>query len=40
MAYISHGFNFPDISYDSEHYTYQDFNKVVTGFHEVTKSPH
>ena len=31
IAYISHGFNFPDIGYDSETYTYEAFNKVVTG---------
>ena len=30
IANISHGFNFPDIGYDSEHYTFQAFNKVVT----------
>ena len=34
-----HGFNFPNIEYDSEPYTYQAFNKVVTGFQEVTTSP-
>ena len=36
---IPHGFNFLDIGYDSEPYSYQDFNKVVTGFQEVTTSP-
>ena len=39
IAYIPHGFNFPDIEYDREPYTYQAFNKVVTGFQEVTISP-
>ena len=39
IADIPHGFNFPDIEYDREPYTYQAFSKVVTGFQEVTTSP-
>ena len=39
IADIPHGFNFPDIEYDSKTYTYQVFSKVVTGFQEVTTSP-
>lgn len=39
IANIPHGFNIPDIEYDSELYTYQDFCKLVTGFQEVTTSP-
>ena len=38
IANIPHGFKFPDIGYDSEPYTYQAFNKVVTRFQEVTTS--
>ena len=40
IAYIPHGFNIPNIKYDSDPYTYQlAFSKVVAGFLEVTKSP-
>ena len=35
---ISHGYNIQNIGYDTEPYTYQDFNKVVLGFIEVTTS--
>ena len=38
IADIPHGFNIPNIYYDSDPYTYQAFNKVV-GFMEVTSSP-
>jgi hypothetical protein len=36
---IPHGYNIQNIGYDTEPYTYQDFNKVVMGFMEVTTSP-
>ena len=36
---ISHGFNIPNIDYDSDPYTYQALSKVVAGFVEVTSSP-
>jgi hypothetical protein len=36
---IPHGYNVQNIGYDTETYTYQDFNKVVMGFTEVTTSP-
>ena len=39
IADIPHGFNIPNIYYDSDLYTYQAFNKVVAGFVEVTSSP-
>lgn len=39
IADILHGFNFLDIGYDSELFTYQAFSKVVTSFHEVTTTP-
>ena len=39
IANIPHGFNFLDIEYDSEPYTYQDFSKLVTGFQEFRTSP-
>ena len=39
IADIPHGFNIPNIYYDSDPYTYQAFNKVVAGFVEVTSSP-
>ena len=39
IANISHGYNIPNIEYDTEPYTYQDFSKVVMGFTEVTTSP-
>ena len=39
IADIPHGFNIPNIYYDSDRYTYQAFNKVVAGFKEVTSSP-
>ena len=39
IADISHGFNLPDIEYDSESYTYEAFSEVVMGFQQVTKSP-
>ena len=32
IANIPQGFDFSDIEYDSEPYTYQDFSKVVMGF--------
>ena len=35
---IHHLFNFPNTRYDSESYTYQTFNKMVTIFQEVTTS--
>ena len=36
---IPHGFNIPNIDYDSDPYTYQALSKVVAGFVEVTSSP-
>jgi hypothetical protein len=39
IADISHGYNIPNIEYDTDPYTYQDFSKVVMGFIEVTTSP-
>jgi hypothetical protein len=39
IADIPHGYNIQNIEYDIEPYTYQDFNKVVMGFLEVTASP-
>ena len=36
IANIPHGFNIPNIYYDSDPYTYQAFNKVMAGFMEVT----
>ena len=36
---IAHGFNIPNIDYDSDPYTYQVVSKVVAGFVEVTSSP-
>ena len=39
IADISHGFNIPNIDYDSDPYTYQALSKVVAGFVEVTSSP-
>ena len=36
---IPHGYNIQNIGYAIEPYTYQDFNKVIMGFIEVTKSP-
>ena len=36
---IPHGFNVPNIGYDSESFIYQAFNEVVTGFQEVTTPP-
>ena len=39
IADIPHAFDFPDIGYDSEPYTYEAFSKVVTKFQEVTTSP-
>ena len=39
IADIPHGFNIPNIDYDSDPYTYQAFIKVVAGFVEVTSSP-
>jgi hypothetical protein len=39
IADISHSYNIQNIEYDTKPYTYQDFNKVVMGFTEVTTSP-
>ena len=39
IADIPHSFNFPEIEYDSEPYTYQAFSKMVRSFQEVTTSP-
>ena len=39
IADIPHGFNIPNIYYDSDSYTYQALKKVVAGFVEVTSSP-
>jgi len=39
IADIPHGFNIPNIDYDSDPYTYQALSKVVVGFVEVTSSP-
>ena len=39
IADIPHGFNIPNIYYDSDPYTYQAFNKVVAGFMNVMSSP-
>lgn len=39
IADISHGFNIPNIEYDSDLCTYQALSKVVVGFLEVTSSP-
>jgi hypothetical protein len=36
---IPHGDNIENIGYDTEIYNYQDFNKVVMGFMEVSTSP-
>ncbi len=36
---IPHGFNIPNIEYDSDPYTYQDLSKVAVGFVQVTTSP-
>ena len=36
IAYIPHGYNIKNITYDCEPYTYQLFNKVVLGFMDVT----
>jgi hypothetical protein len=36
---IPHGYNIPNIEYDTEPYTYQAFSKVVIGFTKVTTSP-
>ena len=36
---IPHGFNIPNIYYDSDPYTYQAFSKVVAAFVEITSSP-
>jgi hypothetical protein len=36
---IPHGYNIENIGYDIDPYSYQDFNKVVMGFTEVTTSP-
>ena len=39
IADIPHGYNIKNITYDCEPYTYQLFNKVVSGFIDVTTSP-
>jgi len=39
IADIPHGFNIPNIDYDSDPYTYQALSKVVAGFLEVTSLP-
>ena len=39
IADIPHGFNIPNIDYDSDPYTYQALSKVVSGFVKVTSSP-
>ena len=39
IADIPHGFNIPNIDYDSDPYTYQAFSKLAAGFVEVTSSP-
>ncbi len=39
IADIPHGFNIPNIDYDSDPYTYQALSKVVARFVEVTSSP-
>ena len=39
ISNIPHGFNYPNLEYDSEPYTYQVCSKVVTGFQEITTSP-
>ena len=39
IADIPHGFNIPNIDYDSDPYTYQALSKVVAGFVEVASSP-
>ena len=39
IADIPHGFNIPNIDYDSDSYTYQALSKVVAGFVELTSSP-
>ena len=39
IADIPHGFNIPNIDYDSDPYTYQALSKVVAGFVEVTSLP-
>jgi len=39
IADIPHGFNIPNIDYDSDPYTYQALSKVVAEFVEVTSSP-
>ena len=39
IADIPHGFNVPNINYDSDPYTYQALSKVVAGFVEVASSP-
>ena len=36
IADIPHGYNIQNIGYETEPYTYQDFNKVVMGFTKVT----
>ena len=36
---VPHGFNIPEVEYDSDPYSYQTFSKVVAGFLEVTTSP-
>ena len=39
IADIPHGFNIPNIDYDSELYTYQALCKVLVGFVEATTLP-
>ena len=39
IADIPHGFNTPNIDYDSDPYTYQALSKVVVGFVEFMSSP-
>ena len=39
ITYIPHGYNIKNITYDVEYYTYQLFNKVVSGFMDATTSP-
>ena len=39
IANIPHGYNIKNITYDYEPYTYQLFNKVISGFVDVTTSP-
>ena len=39
IANITHGYDITNINYDCEPYSYHSFNKVVTGFVDVTTSP-